>query len=172
MFAEDDKRWYDERLSKKTSDYVWFFDPDVERSYSYSTSDRSGIVWRLTPICHLHSFNRTDRKHHKYPLHFKLCTQIAVLDLEYRTNVESPDPVCNHIAGYLGRLRHDLLEELSLGEKTSNELWQPDSLRPWAVRTHHGFGHCASGRESYLEKCLGNSWKPCLHDEPTLYGRF
>lgn len=170
ILAEDDNRWSNDWSIKQPSDWIWRFEKKVSWNYSCDTSVAGKIVWRLTPTRTFHSFNRKNRKHFNYRLHINLCNQLAFLDLEYWSNVESKEPNSNRVSRYLEQLRNDLLEEIYTVQKSSNELWQPDCLRPWAVRIRHYCGHSSFGRKSYLQKCEENHWKPCFHDDPSRYG--
>jgi hypothetical protein len=154
--SQDDERWSNNWSPVTASKHIWFFQ-------TLPTS----CDWYI-----FHCLHSGTGEHFQFPLHLQICSQIAVLDLEYWSNVALRKPHNNRIAHYLERVRVDLLKELQAGQScqlAALDIWQPDCLRPWAIRIYHGFGHSQFGRHSYLETCQNNGWEPCLHDQPTKY---
>jgi hypothetical protein len=172
IIEQDCNRWSNDFSEAKMSPWLWLFEVTPTKEYSSITPASSGsqsILWRFTPLCSLHLYNRNTGQTHHFPLHFRLCQQIAFLDLEYRSNLQARQPKYNRIARYLENVRLDLLEELEKAERPSWELWQPDSTKPWAVRIKHNYGHTGFERRAYLSKCKSQDWQPYVHDEPMEY---
>ena len=154
--SQDDERWSNDWSPVSPSKNVW--------SFETLPASRDFYIF--------HSLHSGTGEKFRFPLHLQICSQISVLDLEYWSNVMSREPNNNRIARYLERLRDDLLKELQVKQPsnlTGSDVWQPDCLRPWAIRIRHGFGHSDFGRQAYLRICQQNAWYPYMHDQPTSY---
>jgi len=151
---KDDARWSDDFSPVRSSDFVWLF-------------ATTGLDRDLFCIA-----TREECRTFRLPRQTNL--QLAMLDLDYWANVADTRLNANRIARYLETLRSEVHDELEL-QQTWQPLacihpWQPETTRPWAIRTKHGFGHSFFGRSGYLGMCSINGWIPYLHENPASYG--
>jgi hypothetical protein len=161
----DNHRWQDSVSEVRPSTWVCLFEIAHRMNYAWEPVRPGSILWRFSPSSAFYAYDTLTNQLRRFDLDFRLCQQIAFLDLEYWTNVTFGESC---IARYLQLLRDDLLEELQTMEHSATP-WQPRSTRPWAVRTMHSFGHSHFDRTAYLRRCRENGWQNYMHDEPLIY---
>jgi hypothetical protein len=111
----------------------------------------------------------------EYTIHGGAIGMIIFLELCFSANGYGQRNVMkNRLAHYILRLRKLVEKELesTIPDQLLESTWQPRCLRQWAVRVNHGFHHSPMGRVSYQEYCARNKWRPYLHDNPLVYGKF
>jgi hypothetical protein len=161
---EDDELWSNDSSPITPSDMVWLFEIPLGLSH---------VPEKVPADITLHIYNtNTLVGHQEVKLPLVTSIQVAMLDLEYWSNVAESASNSNRIARYLEKLRSRLVNELvSENENVVHSCLQPESIRPWAIRVKYGFGHSFHGRKEYTSWCSKNGFSLYHHRDPTTFSK-
>jgi hypothetical protein len=162
FILEDDRRWSNDFSPVEESLWLWLFTNIPE-------TNNSSPAPPPTHQSALHVYNRATQDHRIFALNVGLCKELALLDLDYWSNVASSQQNSHRLSRYLEKLREDVQKEMQKGGTLAK---QPDCLIPWAVRTKLHFGHSVFGRTSYKKRCDEEKLVPYMHNDPIKYGIF
>ena len=110
----------------------------------------------------------------EYTIHIRAIRIISFLEVYCIANrSSSPTPDSNRLGHYLRRLRESVSLELQSTprERLLDTMWQPLSLKQWAMRVRQGYNHSPQARALYQIHCAQKGWRPYQHDNPLYYGR-
>ena len=111
----------------------------------------------------------------EYMIHDNAIGIMSFFEVYCNANRCCPQTVFSkQLGGYLHHLRELVCTEVrsTNRQRLQAPMWQPWSLRRWAVRVKHGFNHSPKACAMYMEYCAKKDWKPYQHDNPLLYGGF
>lgn len=144
-------------------------------------TEHPASFWRFSLSSNVQSVTVfTDRQ--TFVLNIQLGIILAFLDLRLRRSIAEKEAVEREVdkrgvsngacqlAHYLQRLSNALEDEVAAlsKEELMCKTIMFNSLRFWAIRTCHGFGHSIQGRNKYVAKCQVQNVKP-YEDNPLHY---